>query len=624
VKQFGSKLQALVLELRRRRVIRAAGIYLVAGWVVVEVTATVFPLLGFADWATRLVLAVTAAGFPVALWLAWVLEIVPEGVRVEGSQTGIAEKHLRISQAVLIAAATVVGLAIPAFIILQGRDRPADVPAAEKSSDPGLVGRFAGAGPDRSVAVLPFRNLSDDPDNEYFSQGITQEIVTRLAGTANLRVLSPPMADSDEVAAGFYREVGVRFGTGFVLDGSVQRAGGRVRVAAKLTDSRSGQVVWADDFDRDLTVEDIFRVQSQVAVAVANALKAEVAPGRTADLGRLPTENLSAYDHYLRGNYDLARRTPASVTRAIAEYREASNLDPEFIAASAREAYAYALFIDWGWTSPFGTPETLLERGLQLTDAALAKDSSSAGAWLARAYLLVQRDPYRLEDALPAFERAITLDPSDAEIYHQYGQSLMILGRYAEAASAYHGALALEPTRAMTLVPLSALSALVDDFNEALRWADSAVSVGHDLPYPRAVRAGLRLETGDLRGAQEDAEAALRIDPSYAVPTRAVLASALYQLGDIPTAERELERARQALVAPDAPSPTDALYYAATLVAMNRPSEAVAFVERVQPRGAWLWFYLQHPGFTPIRDDPRFQQVVQEADPRIRVPSDGD
>jgi hypothetical protein len=134
VKQFGSKLQALVLELRRRRVIRAAGVYLVAGWVVVEVTATVFPLLGFADWATRLVLAVTAAGFPVALWLAWVLEIAPGGVRVEVSQTEIAEKHLRISQAVFIAVATVVGLAVPAFIILQSRDRPADAPATEKRS----------------------------------------------------------------------------------------------------------------------------------------------------------------------------------------------------------------------------------------------------------------------------------------------------------------------------------------------------------------------------------------------------------------------------------------------------------------------------------------------------------
>ncbi|MGI9039459.1 MAG: tetratricopeptide repeat protein, partial [Gemmatimonadota bacterium] len=222
----------------------------------------------------------------------------------------------------------------------------------------------------------------------------------------------------------------------------------------------------------------------------------------------------------------MARRTPASVTRAIAEFRAASDLDPRFTAAFAREAYAYGLFIDWAWTYPGAAAPELLARATGLASEAVRQDSSSAEAWLAWAYAQLLSAPSDPARALPGFERALSLNPADAESLHQYGQALMSIGRYSDAAGAYHAALALDPTRAMTLVPLAAISSRNHDEEEARRWIDSAVAVGPAIPYAWSVRATQRNRAGDHSGAIEDARRALEIDSSYEIPARGALAVA--------------------------------------------------------------------------------------------------
>src|SRR5690606_35374530 len=150
----------------------------------------------------------------------------------------------------------------------------------------------------------------------------------------------------------------------------------------------------------------------------------------------------------------------------------------------AREAYAYALFVDWGWRHRGATSAELIARGLALSERALALDSSSADAWMARAYLLVQSDPYRMSGAVDAFERAIALDPANVEAWHQYGQTLMVVGRYDEARTAYQRVLALAPERAMSMVPLAAIALRQKRMDEAARWRDSAVATDPSLAYP--------------------------------------------------------------------------------------------------------------------------------------------
>jgi tetratricopeptide (TPR) repeat protein len=328
---------------------------------------------------------------------------------------------------------------------------------------------------------------------------------------------------------------------------------------------------------------------------------------------------MDAFDHYLRGNFELFRRTPASVTRAIAEFRAAAELDPHFTAARAREAYAYEIIVDWDWAYPGASAAELLDRAVRLSDEALAQDSASAEAWLAHAYGLVLQDRLHPARALLAFERALALDPSDAEAFHQYGQTLMSLGRYNEAVTAYHGALALDPTRAMTLVPLSAILTRKKDPEEARRWIDSAVAVGPEVPYAWSVRANLRNAGGDYLGATEDARRALAIDQSYEIPARSALAVAEAGLGRVREAEVELARAVDGVSDLSRPGSTDAFYIAMAMIALGREEDAVDLLDRV-PESAWLWFYIQQPNFDPVRDHPRFRALERAVDPRPSPP----
>lgn len=257
-----------------------------------------------------------------------------------------------------------------------------------------------------------------------------------------------------------------------------------------------------------------------------------------------------------------------------------------------------------------------MRRGVELSDRAVAQDSLSAEAWLARAYLIQLDDPQELGRAADAFGRAVALDPTNPEAQHQYGQTLMALGRYAEAKAAYHAALAVEPERPLTLVPLSAIALREGDVSAARRWADSAIALARDAPYAWASRSQLRLGLGDAEGARSDAERALGIDPSYELPAQSALAAALAALGEGEAADAALERARRALVRPESPSTTEAYYLAIALLRMGRRGDALDVIENARPRGGHLWFYLEHPAFDDVRDDPRFRRIVAAADPR--------
>lgn len=595
----------LLRQLRERKVFRTATIYLVAAWGIVEVSTTVLPLLGLGDWAARVVLATVAAGFPVAIGLAWFFDLGRDGVTAESGPPG---RGVRLGQAALLASATVIGLAIPTYLILNRAEVGVDPAGANAPSPPGAT--------ERTVAVVPFRGIGGGDENAWFSEGITEQIVLALSRFDDLRVLSPNAAAALVAQGTPPATIGTALGAGFVLTGTVQRARDQVQITAVLRDSETDASRWADEFERTLSVEDLFEVQRQVAEAVAHELQARLAPARAAHMGLPPTQSLEAFDHFLRGNYEMTRRTPASVTRAVAEYRLASDFDPDFVAAQSREAYAYALFVDWEWGFPGASHSELLSRGTALVEAVLDRDSTSADAWLAAAYVGLMRDREAPHAALPSFERSLELNPSSAEAYHQYGQTLMQIGRFSEAAVAYHAALALDPTRAMTLVPLSGLAARTRDWIGARRWVDSAVVVGPDVPYAWALRANVRIATDDPAGARSDAERALEIDPSYAIPARSALATAMFMIGDSEAAERELAMAIAGMVDPARPGQTDAMFVGGALVSMGRFDEALTLVEATTPRSSWLWFYLQHPHFDPVRDDPRFQTVLDESDPR--------
>jgi TolB-like protein/tetratricopeptide (TPR) repeat protein len=491
------------------------------------------------------------------------------------------------------------------------------VVAMDRLSDPGdsaaTGDRSAVAEP--AVAVLELEDLSPDTSDAYLAVGLTEEIASRLGRAAGLRVKSPSAVrralQAGPMDPGTIAE---RLGVQYLVEGSVGRSGDRIHIAARLVQSEDGFQVWSDAYDVEEAALPV--VRDRIAEMVAGAVAGKGIP---ADLGASGRGlNPESYAHYLRGNYYLNRRTPQSILRAIEEYRAASRSDPDFIAPQVREAYAYGLFIDWGWPFPGRTRAQLLDAGLAMTSRALEKDPRSPEAWLTRAYLLVQVDPRNMSGATEAFERAISLDPDNAEAYHQYGQTLMVLGRFEEAMRAYERTLALEPDRAMTLVPMGGIRNRQGRDREALAYSDSAVRADPSVPYAFSGRALQRRLSGDCQGARADAETALQIDSSYPVPALSQLASALHCLGDRGRAAREMAQAMREIGDPAVPSPTEAYFLGAALIAMGREEEAIDLMERARPRGALLWFLFLGPDFEPVRENERFQTVMRDSRPAPR------
>ena len=472
------------------------------------------------------------------------------------------------------------------------------------------------------LSVIAFRNVGEAGD-EYFAEGLTEEITARLARLPRLAVRRGARRGREESERA-PSDVARDLGASYVLTGTVRwdrgaNGSSRIRVTPRLIrvdDEREllGQTI-------DAALVNVFEVQSGIAEQVSTALGIALGTRDKLRLTSHPTAEIAAWDHFIRGNFHLAQRTPDAVRRAIEEYDAALAIDSAFTAALSRKAYGYIVFADWRWPYEGRSHAELLRLAAQLTERALARDSSAAESWLTRAFLHVVEDPFRLEGAVPAFERALAIDSTNGETWHQFGQSLMILGAHDQAVAAYRRALELEPERPMTLVPLAAIARMRGRLEEARHIADSAVAVvGVTSPYARVVRANMSLAAGDASAARADAEVALATDSSYSVPARSVLAAALASAGDTAGALREIGRARAA-IDPRAPTSTDARFFAYALVALGRRAEALDVIERVRPRGALLWFSLSSPDFDPIRGDERFRRVYEDADPRERAPT---
>ncbi len=477
----------------------------------------------------------------------------------------------------------------------------------------------ASTGPgQRSVAVLAFVNESRDSLDAYLADGVTEEVTSRLGEVRRLVVTSrTAVRRLPEAASLTPQALGRRLNVAYLVSGSVRRGIGRVRIAVELLRAATGVTVWSSQYDR--ADGDVLAIEEELAEAVAGAIAGRLLPSEQAVLARRPTSSASAYDHFLRGNWYLAQRTAAATRSALDEYRAATAEDPEFVRARARAAYAYGLYLDWGWPYPGLTDDSIVARGLREADLVLRQDSTLSDGWMARAYLLTHRDSRSLAGVSSEFERAIALDPGNAEAYHQYAWSLMIRGEDSAAAAMYHRALVLDPTRVITLDEFSLLSLVHGRYAESLVWQDSAMAVDSTAFWVLSDRAYTRLLLGDSAGARADAEAARRFGPlGVRYWSEAVLAILAARRGDTATARATAMRLAASLVEPGRPTVQEARWIGAALAAAGERERALTLLESVPSErcGAALWFFLHFPEFDPLRDDPRFQRIAESARPR--------
>ncbi|UCC83882.1 MAG: hypothetical protein JSW46_02810, partial [Gemmatimonadota bacterium] len=421
----------LIVEIHRRSLWQVLGIYVVGGWIAFQVAQTLTEGLGLPDWFPGVALGLLIVLLPVVLATAFVQEGVRGPRRPEAAEAPVREArgaHHRIftwrnAGLGFVIALGLWGVVATGWLLLADRTEPERMAAAEETR--------------KSIAVLPFVNLSEDPTNEYFSDGVTVEIIDRLSKIADLTVKSRTSSFQYKDTDKSLREIAGELGVAAVVEGEVRRVGDRVRINAQLIDADTDEHLWSEQYDRELT--DVFAIQSDVAQQVATALRATLTAAEQERIEARPTENLEAYDYYLRGQ-DLVRSRSASWTEAAARsFTHAIELDPEFALAYARLSFVNA-WVYW-WTDRTEEP---LARAWSAAESALRIDPDLAEGHLALALLHYwgERD---YDDALRELDLALRAKPNDSEILYWTATVLRRAGKFEEAETKYLRATELDP-----------------------------------------------------------------------------------------------------------------------------------------------------------------------------------
>ena len=322
--KLGMKFEIFLAELKRRNVYRVAVAYAVVAWLLIQIATQVFPFFDVPNWAVRIVVLLLAFGFPVALALAWAFELTPEGIRRTDNVQPNESIRRRTGRKIAGITIAVGIIAAGLFFFQLFRPEQSSTSAPASSGTASVV-------PQKSIAVLPFQNLSSEKENSYFADGIQDEILARLSKIADLKVISRTSTEHYKTAPENLRDIARQLGVAHILEGSVQRSDDEVRVNVELIKAADDSHIWADTFDRKLT--DIFSVESEIAKAIANKLQAKLTGQEQDIITAKPTNNPEAYDAYLRGlAYTLKTGgiTPAKSLGAQKYLREAVRLDPKF------------------------------------------------------------------------------------------------------------------------------------------------------------------------------------------------------------------------------------------------------------------------------------------------------
>jgi TolB-like protein/Tfp pilus assembly protein PilF len=476
-------------------------------------------------------------------------------------------------------------------------------------------GLAAGEQVEHRVAILSFANHSPDTADAYLARGISEEIASRLGDFPGLRVASRGSVERLERDTVDVVARARTLGYGYLVEGSVRRASDRVRITVELVDAIDGVRRWNRRYDGAAT--DLFELQDTIALDVSREVVGHLMPGAIPARSE-PGPSPAAHDQLLRGNYYLAQRNPRGLARAVEAYAAATRLDSSFALGFAKLAYTHVLFLDWGWSYDGLTPEALLARGSEAAERAIQLDPGLADAWLARGALLPFVHPATLTGVREALQRAVDLSPGNADAHNEFGMSLRLLDEDSAAADQFRQALAIDPDRPISLVHLGWIDMARRRYADARRWLDSAAAVNPGFYQAYAERAALRLVTGDTAGARTDAQTAVRLRPaSEPLAAEDVLVALQLRRGDTAAAQTHLARLRGLAPGLDDAAVHRAIAWAAVLVAAGNNREAIGFLERARVQTPHLRFHLKEPRFDAIRDDARFQQLMQ----RLRAPT---
>jgi TolB-like protein/Tfp pilus assembly protein PilF len=474
-------------ELKRRNVYKVAVAYAVVSWLLIQAASILFPTYEAPSWVMKVFIAMLLLGFPVALILAWAFELTPEGIKRaedvlanESITPRTGRKLVGITIALAIVAA---GLLFFQFTRSHSSSSAANPNVAATSTIP-----------EKSIAVLPFQNLSRDPDNAYFADGIQDEILTRLSKIADLKVISRTSTQHYKSAPENLPEIARQLGVAHILEGSVQKSGDAVRVNVQLIKAANDSHLWADTYDRKLT--DIFSVESDIAKAIADQLRTHLSGQEEQVIANKPTDNTEAYDAYLRGlAFSLkAATTPANSLAAQKFLREAVRLDPKFALAWALLSYTDAVGYLTLTLQPTGA---LREEARQAAETALTLQPNLGEAVLAKGqyYYGCLKD---YDSAVRYFEQARQFLPNSSQIPESLAYVARRRGQW-ERSEAYFNEVERVDPRNVNVFTQHALSYVaLRRFPEALRKLDQVLDITPDDVDTVVLKAAIAQAEGDL------------------------------------------------------------------------------------------------------------------------------
>jgi len=574
-------------ELQRRNVYKVGAMYAVAGWLLVQVVTQVFPVFHVSERIQQLIVLAIVAGFPVALVLSWIYELTPQGI-VKTDEVAPDASITRHTGQQLNRA--IIGTLSVAVLVLLARVfwPQAASGTADAGATPGV----------KSIAVLPFANLSDDKANAYFAEGMQDEILTRLAKIGALKVISRTSTEKYKSAPDNLRQIAAQLGVANILEGSVQKSADAVRVNVQLINAVTDTHLWADTYDRKLT--DVFSVESDVATRIADTLQAQLTGSEQRAVSARPTDDPEAYQFYLKGRFFWNKRTGPDLRRAVDYFDQAIAKDPRYAQAYAALAQTWIVLPAYDG----GSPQDCFPQAEAAARKALALDDSSADAHAAVAALMGLFDN-DYTGAVEEYERALQLDPNNATT-HQWlaNQTLFALGRQAREMAEMRRALELDPLSLIINANVGYAYLHAGRYDEAIAQLRKTVEMDGSFYYARWGVA----EALELKGASADAVAEYqKTIATTEDPFPLALLGHLYgTLGRVDEAHKILEQLSQLRQQ----HYIDAYCLAIVYLGLGDRDRALEWLERG---------YDEHDGFNigPIRADPLLAAL--RGDPRFET-----
>ena len=578
-------------ELKRRNVYKVAVAYAVVAWLVIQAASILLPTFDAPSWAMKVIVLLLVLGFPAALIFSWAFEITPEGIvretEIEASESITHHTGRKIVALTIVVALMAAGLFV--FQVLRARSTSLSAPTAI---------------PNKSIAVLPFDNLSRDPDNAYFVEGIQDEILTRLAKIADLKVIARSSTLRFQ-NKGDLPQIAQQLGVAHLLEGSVQKVNDQVRVNVQLIKAATEAHLWAEVYDRKLT--DIFAVESEIAKTIADTLQAKLTGSEQHVIAARPTENNEAHQLYLKGRFFWNKRTGNDLKRSIDYFQQAIVIDPNYALAYAGVADAY-VFLP-GYTA--GAPGDCYPKAMAAAKKALELDDTLAEAHTTLALALWYYD-FNFSQANREFQRAIELNPNYATGHQQYGNNtLSALGRFDEAIDEGKRAVELDPLSLVINADLGMNYYYARRYDEAITQLRKTLEMDPGYYYAHVnlgqVFAGKRAFNEAIEEYQK--ARALNDDPFVL----GLLGHAYGSLGNKTEALKILDQLNEV----SSRRYVSASSFAVLFVGLDNKQEALRWLEQsFQDRaGADIGWIRVDSLFDPLRGDPRFEALAEKIVP---------